>query len=172
MKILFYKVRHFQSKLSQVYTQFCLCIFLLVRKQYLQKKKSDFFIPKISKNFFCQNPFQAILRLKKKWHGPLSHQGGGVKSLVVRPLKKPLFFICVFLKKFSQMSKTYYLPLIITVLRAIHFKLQLHNMHFHEHPYTFECFTSSDFSFLISSICLTTSLTFNIGKILFFFPLL
>ena len=45
----------------------------------------------------CQNPFQAIIRLKqknkKKWHGPLSHWCREGKTLVVRPLKKTL--LCV-----------------------------------------------------------------------------
>ena len=43
MKILFYEVRHFSP---QVYTQFCLCIFLLVRKQYLPKKNPTFLAQK------------------------------------------------------------------------------------------------------------------------------
>ena len=36
------------------------------------QKKSGTFSPKIGEKI-CQNPFQAILRQKKKWHGPLSH---------------------------------------------------------------------------------------------------
>ena len=47
----------------------------------------------------CQNPFQAIIRLKKKkkkWHGLLNHWCRDGKTLVVRPLKKNTFFICVF----------------------------------------------------------------------------
>ena len=35
------------------------------------RKKNRLFSPKIGEKK-CQNPFQAI-RLKKKWHGPLSH---------------------------------------------------------------------------------------------------
>ena len=32
---------------------------------------------------------------KKKWHGPLSHWCRGVKTLVVRPLKKHFFYVCL-----------------------------------------------------------------------------
>ena len=42
-KILYYEVRHFSPKL---YTHFCLCIFLLVRKQYLPKKNPTFLAQK------------------------------------------------------------------------------------------------------------------------------
>ena len=33
---------------------------------------------------------------KKKWHRPLSHWCRKGKTLVFRPLKKTLFFVCVF----------------------------------------------------------------------------
>ena len=46
----------------------------------------------------CQNPSQAIIRLKKeekkKWYGSLSHWCREGETLVVRPLKKTLF-LCV-----------------------------------------------------------------------------
>ena len=64
----------------------------LVRKPYLAQK--------LERKKNCQNPFQAILRLKKKkkkWYGPLSHWCREGKTLVVRPLKKH-FFMCVFPK--------------------------------------------------------------------------
>ena len=55
----------------------------LVRKQYLKKKKK--FQPKNWRIFFV-----------KKWHGPLSHWCRECKTLVVRPLKKILFFyVCL-----------------------------------------------------------------------------
>ena len=53
----------------------------------------------------CQNPFQAILRPKKKvaW----TTMGGGGKTLVVRPLKKH-FFICVLLNLHSNTAQQDY----------------------------------------------------------------
>ena len=65
----------------------------LARKHYL-----PFLAQKLEKFFFCQNPFQAIIRLKKKWYGPLSHWCREGKTLVVRPLKKNYFFMYVFPK--------------------------------------------------------------------------
>ena len=58
---------------------------LLVNKIFAKKILS----PKIGEKKNCQNPIQAIIRLKKKWHGPLSHWCREGKTLVVRPLKKP-----------------------------------------------------------------------------------
>ena len=40
------------------------------------KQKSGYLAQSLRKIKNCQNPFQAIIRLKKekkKWHGPLSH---------------------------------------------------------------------------------------------------
>ena len=83
MKILFYEVRHFSPNFHE----------FTGSKTIFAKKNRE------KKN--CQNPFQAIVRLKKekeKWHGPLSHWCREVKTLVVRPLKKNTFFMCVFPK--------------------------------------------------------------------------
>ena len=49
---------------------------------------------------------------RKKWHGPISHWCREGKTLVVRPLKKNTFFMCVFPKKllfFSQKRRRKYL---------------------------------------------------------------
>ena len=66
----------------------------LAKNQFFSLK-SDCFSQKIGKKRkSCQNPFQAIIRLKKKkkrWHGPLSHWCREGKTLVVRPLKKHFF---------------------------------------------------------------------------------
>ena len=48
-----------------------------------------FFSQKIGEKKICQNPFQAIIRLKKKekkWHGPLSHWCREGKTYVCLPL--------------------------------------------------------------------------------------
>ena len=79
-----------------LYDKVCLWIVLLVRNNICQKKKSGSFSPKIGK-LFCQNPFQAILRLKKKMAWTTNSFGGGGKPLVVRKLKTT-FFMCVFPK--------------------------------------------------------------------------
>ena len=50
---------------KEVYVKVCLWIFLLVRKQYLPKKNLALLAQKFGKEKNCQNPFQAILRLKK-----------------------------------------------------------------------------------------------------------
>jgi len=64
----------------------------LVRKQYLPKKIA-FFSPKIGEKKICQNPFQAIKRLKK-----MDHKAIGVGR--VKPQwsdhQKKTFFMCVF----------------------------------------------------------------------------
>ena len=89
-----------QSKFSPKCTPNFVCVYFYWFENNICQKKIRLFQPKNFRIFFCQNPFQAIKRLKKKnkkkWHGPLNHQGGGVKSLVVRPLKKTLFFyVCL-----------------------------------------------------------------------------
>ena len=68
MKMLFHEVQHFSSirrKSFFLHIKVCLWIFLLVRKQYI-----------LAQN--CQNPFQAILRLKKK---PLSQEENKTMTL-------------------------------------------------------------------------------------------
>ena len=64
MKILFCEVRHFSPNF-QVYTQFCLCIFLLVRKQYLPKKNSTFLAQKFL-IFFLSKSVLGYYKTKKK----------------------------------------------------------------------------------------------------------
>ena len=51
MKIFFYLVRHFSPNFHEFTGS---------------KKIFDFFNPKIGEKKICQNPFQAIIRLKKK----------------------------------------------------------------------------------------------------------
>ena len=62
--------------------------------------------PKIGEKKICQNPFQAIIRLKKKvaWTTKPTRCREG-KTLVVQPLKKTLFFMCVFPKLFKLLGK-------------------------------------------------------------------
>ena len=65
-------------------------------KTIFAKKKSDFFSPKIL-DFFLSKSVLGYHKTKKKkkvaWTPkPL---GGWVKSLVVRPLKKTLFYVCL-----------------------------------------------------------------------------
>ena len=62
----------------------------LVKKIFAKK---NFLAQKLEKKKICQNPFHAIVRLKKKkkkWHGPLSHWCREGKTLVARTL-----FLCV-----------------------------------------------------------------------------
>ena len=68
MKILFHEVRHFSPNFHEFTGS---------------KIIFAFFSPKIGEFFFCQNPFHAIIRLKR--HGPLSHWCREGKTLVVRP---------------------------------------------------------------------------------------
>ena len=50
---------------------------------------------KLENFFFVKIHFRLYYK-KKKWHGPLSHWCREGKTLVVRPLKKNTFFMCVF----------------------------------------------------------------------------
>ena len=54
MKILFYEVRHF----SPNFHEFTGSKTIFAKKKILAQKLENF--------FFCQNPFQAIIRLKKE----------------------------------------------------------------------------------------------------------
>ena len=60
MKILFYEVGHLVQIFPKVYTQFCLCIFLLVRKQYLPKKNPTFLAQKFYNFFFVKIRFRLL----------------------------------------------------------------------------------------------------------------
>ena len=55
MKILFYEVRHFSPNFHE-----------FTGSKTIFAKKFAFFSPKTEEVFFCQNPFQAIIRLKKR----------------------------------------------------------------------------------------------------------
>ena len=71
----------------------------LVRKQYLRKKIAIFSTKigeekNLSKS--VSGYYKTKKKKKKKWHGPLSHWCREGKTLVVRPLKKNTFFMCVF----------------------------------------------------------------------------
>ena len=84
--------------------------------------KSGCFSPKIDKKKKkCQNPFQAIIRQKrkkKKWHGPISHWCREGKTLVVRPLKKT--FLCVFF-----ISDPFHYPIIKVPQTIVKIKLDI-----------------------------------------------
>ena len=90
-----------------MYVKVCLWIFLLVRKQCLPKKSGSF-SPKIGGKKNGQNPFQAILRLKKKVVWTTKPLGRG--TLVVRPLKKHSFCVCLPLstKKIFMLKLQFY----------------------------------------------------------------
>ena len=47
-------------------------------KTIFAKNKSHFFSPKIGDIFFCQNPFLAIIRLKKRKKSGMDHLAIGV----------------------------------------------------------------------------------------------
>ena len=85
MKILFYEVQLFSPNFHE----------FTGLKQYLPKKK--FLAQKLVKKKLSESVsgyYKTRKKEKKKWHGPLSHWCRGVKTLVVRPLKKTLF-LCV-----------------------------------------------------------------------------
>ena len=71
----------------------------LVLKQYLPKKIA-FFSPKIGeeKNKLSKSVsgyYKTKTKEEKKWHGPLSHWCREGKTIVVRPLKKHFFYVCL-----------------------------------------------------------------------------
>ena len=80
MKILFYEVRHFRPN----FHEFIGSPFLspkVGRKKKMSKSVSGYYKTKKKK--------------KKKWHGPLSHWRREGKILVVLPLKKTFFYVCL-----------------------------------------------------------------------------
>ena len=74
-----------------------LYVFIFTGSKTIFAKKKKLFQPKNFRIFFLSKSVLGYYKTKKEknWHGPLSHQGRGVKSLVVRPLKKNTFFMCV-----------------------------------------------------------------------------
>ena len=80
MKYYFMKY-DIQSKFSPKCTPNFVCVYFYWFENNIRQKKIRLFQLKNFRIFFCQNPFQAIIRLKKKekkkkkWHGPLNHQG-------------------------------------------------------------------------------------------------
>ena len=70
MKILFYEERHFSPNFHE-----------FTGSKTILPKKIAFFSPKIGEKKIC--------------HGPLSHWCREGKTLVVRPLKKHFFYVCL-----------------------------------------------------------------------------
>ena len=62
-----------------LYVKACLWIYLMVRKQYLPKKISKLFQPKIGGKKLSESNsgYSKTKKKGKKWHGPLIYQGGG-----------------------------------------------------------------------------------------------
>ena len=61
-----------------------------------QKLENIFLSKSVSGYYKTKTKKKKKKNLKKKWHGPLRHWCREGKTLVVRPLKEPLFFyVCL-----------------------------------------------------------------------------
>ena len=83
-------------------------------KTIFAKNKIAFLAQKLENKIFLSKSVSSYYKTKKKkWHGPLSHWCRDGKTLVVRPLKKPLF-LCV-----SSLSISFQSKLKITTIKNV-----------------------------------------------------
>ena len=110
--------------LVQIFTSVhpILSVYIFTGSKTIFAKKSQTFLAKKFQNLFLSKSVFGYYKKenKKKWHGPLNHQGGvGVKSLVVRPLKKTLFLCVSSLKNTLQLKYLFYIKFLITLSTSL-----------------------------------------------------
>ena len=92
MKISFYEVQPFSPNLHEFTGSIYIILYINIISPFLAQKLDLKKLSKSGSGYYKTKK----KKKKKKWHGPLSHWCREGKTLVVRPLKKTLFFnVCL-----------------------------------------------------------------------------